>query len=555
MLLSLDFAILATIHLLEGKMNNKLIHWLIVGISMSLVALVSIQLYWISKAVTITKDDFERSVHLALMNVINVLEKEEAIKKIKSHQQGRILFTDISQADDLLSDSAYQYIVTKTLEKKDDGIEVRVVEEQGGKRTVQDLITIGQHQHSSENNLGPLDYSINKKKEQSYYTSDLPINLDSALKSKLVNKTVFVNDIVRSLIEIDLSESIENRIDPKHLEELLHTELVKEGITTRFFFGVYNGEKEYKFGNFPSSDFELKREYSIRLFPKDLILQDNLLKITFPKQINYIFSSISFLLIASILIIVIIFLAFFYSIKTILRQKKLSEIKNDFINNMTHELKTPISTISLACEALNDPDISATPKLLNRYINVIGTENKRLFNQVENVLKSAVWGSKAFKLNKTETEMNEIIESAISKYQMQLQEKNGSVQFKSEAKTTKFLADKTHITNMVHNLIDNAIKYSVNSPEIKIKTWNEGDNFIFSICDNGIGISKENQRKIFDKLYRVPTGNRHDVKGFGLGLNYVKSIVERHDGKVTVASKLNKGTTFTIALPMQNILN
>jgi len=357
-------------------MNNKLIHWLIVGISMSLVALVSIQLYWISKAVTITKEDFERSVHLALMNVINVLEKEEAIKKIKSHQQGRILFTNndgISNTNEPISDSSYQYIITKTLEKKDDGIEVKVVEEQGGKRTVSDLITIGQHQHSSENNLGPLDYSVNKKNDQSYYTSDLPINLDSALKNKLLNKTVFVNDIVRSLIEIDLSEKIENRVDPAHLEELLHTELVKEGITTRFYYGVYNGQKEYKLGNLPSANFELKREYSILLFPKDLILQNNLLKITFPKQINYIFSSISFLLIASILIIVIIFLAFFYSIKTILRQKKLSEIKNDFINNMTHELKTPISTISLACEALNDPDIAATPKLMNRYINVIGT--------------------------------------------------------------------------------------------------------------------------------------------------------------------------------------
>ena len=512
-------------------MNNKLIHWLIGGISMSLVALVSVQLYWISKAVTIKKDDFERSVHLALSNVTNILEKEEALKKIKSHQQGRFIFPSdqkVSQIDEIISDSAYQYLVTKTLEKKDDGIEIRVVEEQGGKR-VTNLITIGQNQLKASSKSNPMDYSIKKENDQSYYSSDLPINLDSALKNKLVNKTVFVNDIVRSLIEIDLSESIENRIDPLYLE--------------------------YKLGNFPNADFELKREFSVRLFPKDLILQDNFLKITFPKQINYIFSSISFLLVASILIIVIIFLAFFYSVKTILRQKKLSEIKNDFINNMTHELKTPISTISLACEALNDPDISATPKLMNRYINVINAENKRLFNQVENVLKSAVWGSKAFKLNKSETDMVEIIESAISKYQMQLQEKNGRIIFESEAKSNSFLTDITHITNMIHNLIDNAIKYSENESLIKIKTQNEGDNFVLSICDNGIGISKEHQKKIFDKLFRVPTGNRHDVKGFGLGLNYVKSIVERHDGKVSVTSRLNKGTTFIISIPMQNILN
>ncbi|MBD78830.1 MAG: hypothetical protein CL840_07910 [Crocinitomicaceae bacterium] len=539
-------------------MNNKLIHWLIVGISMSLIALVSIQLYWVSKAVTIKKEDFERSVHIALTNVINLLEKEEAIKKIKSHQQGRFLFTsdeNVAQIDDLISDSAYQYLVYKTLEKKDEGIEVRIVEEQEGKRTVTDLITIGQHKPMVQNSPGPMDYSSNKENDQSYYSSDLPIKLDTGLQNKLVNKTVLVSDIVRSLIEIDLSENIENRVNAVHVEELLQQELLKEGITTRFYYGIYNQDKEYKLGNLPSMDFKMKREYSILLFPKDLILQDNSLKITFPKQINYIYSSISFLLVASLLIIVIIFLAFFYSIKTILRQKKLSEIKNDFINNMTHELKTPISTISLACEALTDPDISATPKLLGRYITVINTENKRLFNQVENVLKSAVWGSKAFKLSKAETNMNEIIESAISKFQMQLQGKNGSITYTNEAKTHTFLADKAHITNMLHNLIDNAIKYSNKDPEIKIKAWNDEDNFVLSICDNGIGISKENQKKIFDKLYRVPTGNRHDVKGFGLGLNYVKSIVERHDGKISVASRLNKGTTFTVTFPMHNILN
>ncbi|MGY8952775.1 MAG: hypothetical protein ACKVJP_05365 [Flavobacteriales bacterium] len=188
-------------------MNNKLIHWLIGGISMSLVALVSVQLYWISKAVTIKKDDFERSVHLALSNVTNILEKEEALKKIKSHQQGRFIFPSdqkVSQIDEIISDSAYQYLVTKTLEKKDDGIEIRVVEEQGGKR-VTNLITIGQNQLKASSKSNPMDYSIKKENDQSYYSSDLPINLDSALKNKLVNKTVFVNDIVRSLIEIDLS--------------------------------------------------------------------------------------------------------------------------------------------------------------------------------------------------------------------------------------------------------------------------------------------------------------------------------------------------------------
>ncbi|MGB0402506.1 MAG: sensor histidine kinase [Salibacteraceae bacterium] len=539
-------------------MNNKLIHYLIVGISLSLVALISIQLYWVSKAVEIKKEDFERSVHLALMNVNSILEKEEAIKKIKTHQQGRFLFTNddsVKHVDQLINDSAYQYLMVKELEKKEDGIEVRIVEEQGGKRVVTDLITIGQHNPNFGIDKGPLDYHTNTEDDKSYYSSDLEMNLDTAVRNKLVNKTVLVSDIVRSLIEIDLSESIESRIDQKHLNDLLSQELIKEGITTHYLFGIYDSKNNYLFGSIPSDDYEMKRSYSIAIFPKDLIQHNHSLKLTFPKQINYIFSSISFLLIASLMIILIIFLAFFYSIKTILRQKKLSEIKNDFINNMTHELKTPISTISLACEALNDPDIAKTPKLLNRYISMINVENKRLFDQVENVLKSAVWGSRAFKMNKEETNMDDLFNAAINKFQMQLLEKNGSIGYTKQTKTDVFMADKAHVTNMIHNLIDNAIKYSPESPEIKIKTWNENDNFQFSVCDNGIGISKENQKKIFDKLYRVPTGNRHDVKGFGLGLNYVKSIVERHGGKIKVASRINKGSTFTVSLPMQNILN
>jgi two-component system phosphate regulon sensor histidine kinase PhoR len=248
-------------------------------------------------------------------------------------------------------------------------------------------------------------------------------------------------------------------------------------------------------------------------------------------------------------------LAFFYSIKTILTQKKHSEIKNDFINNMTHELKTPISTISLACEALNDPDIAATPKLMNRYVGVINTENKRLYNQVENILKSAIWGSKAFKLNLEEVDVEQVVQNAIAKFEMQLTERGGMVSFTNEAKTSVFNADSGHLSNALHNLIDNAIKYSNQEPVIRIKAHNEKDFYVLSVCDNGIGISKENQKKIFDKLFRVPTGNRHDVKGFGLGLNYVKTIVERHGGSISVSSRLNKGSTFTIKLPMRNIIS
>lgn len=522
----------------------------------SIIALISIQLFWINRAISISHEEFDRLVHKALSNIVDVLEQEEALKKIKTHQQGRFLFTagDTTNNPNLMQDSAYKYLLFKELEKKDAGIEVRVVEEQGGKKTVTDYITAGQHRADIENSEDNLKYHSDGNEGESYYSSDLKVNLDTAVRKQLVNKTVLVSDIVRSLMEVDLSERIEDRVDNVRLDKLLRKFLLEEGIKLPYYFGVYDHNQDLKTGNFADTTLtEELQSFEIGLFPKDILNQKATLKVFFPKRLKYIFSSISYLLFSSLLIIILILVAFYYSIRTILKQKKVSEIKNDFINNMTHELKTPISTISLACEALSDPDISATPSLVNRYIGIIGQENKRLGVQVENVLKSAIWGSKAFKMNLEPTPMHQIIEDAASKFQMQLSEKNGNINLDLNAKSDFLMADKVHITNTIYNLIDNAIKYTPKDPDIHIETKNEKDNLIISVCDNGIGISKENLNKIFDKLYRVPTGNLHDAKGFGLGLNYVKTVVERHRGTVKVISKLNKGSTFIVTLPMNNM--
>ncbi|MDB9725606.1 HAMP domain-containing histidine kinase [Salibacteraceae bacterium] len=537
-------------------MNNKLITWLISGIIFSIVALISIQLFWINKAVSISHEEFERLVHKALSNVVEVLEQEEALKKIKTHQQGRFLFTaeDSVSSSDFVHDSSYKYFLFKELEKKEAGIEVRVVEEQGGKKTVTDFITAGQHRVDIENSEDNLSYHVNGEEGQTYYASDLQVNLDTAVRNQLVNKTVLVSDIVRSLMEVDLSEKIEDRVNNVRVDKLLTKFLLEEGIKLPYYFGVYDVDSDLKTGNFSDTSLTTSLEsFEINLFPKDILGQKATLRVYFPKRIKYIFSSVSYLLFSSLLIIILIFFAFYYSIRTILKQKKVSEIKNDFINNMTHELKTPISTISLACEALSDPDISATPSLMNRYIGIIGQENKRLGVQVENVLKSAIWGSQAFKMNMEPVQMHSIIDEAVSKFQMQLDEKGGIIKMELGAKSDHLMADKVHITNAIYNLIDNAIKYTPTAPIIHIKTINEKDNLLVSVCDNGIGISKENHSKVFDKLYRVSTGNLHDTKGFGLGLNYVKTVVERHDGDVKVISKLNKGSTFTLSIPMNNI--
>jgi two-component system phosphate regulon sensor histidine kinase PhoR len=254
----------------------------------------------------------------------------------------------------------------------------------------------------------------------------------------------------------------------------------------------------------------------------------------------------------SAILIIVIFAAFTYTINTIYKQKKLSQIKNDFINNMTHELKTPISTISLACEALNDPDMRKSEQSMRSFISMINEENKRLGVLVENVLRSAILDRGDMQLRLEPMNLHEVVKGVIRNIAIQVKKKGGSIQVELNATNPLVKGDPVHITNVVYNLIDNAIKYSLDKPEVIIRSRNVKKGVELSFTDNGIGITKENQKKIFDKLYRVSTGNIHNVKGFGLGLSYVKVVLDRHLGEVTVESELKKGSTFSIYIPAEH---
>jgi two-component system phosphate regulon sensor histidine kinase PhoR len=236
-----------------------------------------------------------------------------------------------------------------------------------------------------------------------------------------------------------------------------------------------------------------------------------------------------------------------------LRQKKLSAIKNDFISNMTHEFKTPISTISLASEMLADMSIARTPERQERYIRMIRDENKRLSVLVESILQTSILDKGEFRLKLSEVDVHEIISTAISNTQLLIGQRKGAVQTFLKAQKHRIYADRVHLTNIIFNLIDNAIKYSKDNPEIRISTYNTAEGIMIQVQDNGIGISRENQRKIFDKFYRVPTGNVHNVKGFGLGLSYVLAVVLKHNGTISVNSELGKGSTFNVHLPFTEL--
>ncbi|MCX6247223.1 MAG: HAMP domain-containing sensor histidine kinase [Bacteroidetes bacterium] len=340
-------------------------------------------------------------------------------------------------------------------------------------------------------------------------------------------------------------------ITEPQLDSLIMSELNLRGIDTRFEFGIYNPERDsFLIEKNPSLRKSLMEKGSAaRLFVSDIFTSPEYLLVYFPNEKQFLLTELWGMLLISIILIIVIVYSFTYTITTIFRQKKLSEMKNDFINNMTHEFKTPISTISLACEALNDRDVRLSPEFTESYINIILEENKRLATMAEKILQTAVIEKGQLKMKRERIDLHEVITDVIKNIRIQVEIKDGVIRKQCRASNPVLMGDKVHLTNLVYNLLDNANKYSPRKPVITVRTENSANGIQLTIEDHGIGINKGEQKKIFDKLYRVPTGNIQDVRGFGLGLSYVKAIVEEHHGRISLESEINKGTTFKVFLP------
>jgi len=345
------------------------------------------------------------------------------------------------------------------------------------------------------------------------------------------------------------NKPISEVIDAGLLDSLLIFELMCMGIEEDYHYGVFNG-RDSTFIMGPYYNQEEALLASVHRVSLTCIYKEDVyfLSVLYPGQDRMMLYERVFLIILTILFLIILILSFYMVIKLMYHQKKLSEIKSDFINNMTHEFKTPIATISLSSEMLLKPDVNKFPYKTKRYATVIFDENARLQKQVDQVLQLSVLEKGEFKLRFKEVDLHRIIRKMAEHFAVSVQKKGGMIHTQLESSQYHLKADKTHLSNIIANLIDNAIKYSPEKPEINISTRDEGGKVILMISDNGMGISHENQKHIFKKLYRVPTGNIHDVKGFGLGLFYVKTMVEAHGGKIQVKSELNKGSKFIIEL-------
>lgn len=344
--------------------------------------------------------------------------------------------------------------------------------------------------------------------------------------------------------------NINGPVDPKMLNFLIETEFEKRNITTDFESGVYDCIYQCMAHDTDGSTGNTRMVNEADLPKWDGAPMDGyFFGVHFPRVEANLISQMGIWLFSSGVNLVVIFF-FVYTIFVILKQRRLSEIQRDFINNMTHEFKTPISTIAISAEVLKDPSIVNTPERLINYTTIIQNENNRLKQQVERVLQMARLDKEQIKLKREVLDVHDIIHEAVKNISISKTTPHSNIELNLGSPDSRVHADKLHLTNVFFNLLDNAIKYCRETPRIIISTTILNDLLHISVKDNGIGISPENHRKVFQKFYRVPTGNIHDVKGFGIGLNYVKLVMESHKGRINLASELGKGSTFTLILPV-----
>jgi two-component system, OmpR family, phosphate regulon sensor histidine kinase PhoR len=369
-------------------------------------------------------------------------------------------------------------------------------------------------------------------------------------------KTIKFLDSVQSDFEMELTEMnvpLQKRINPLYLDSMLRSEFQNTGINIDYAYQVASARNDdllifRKASN--ETSFLPDNTYKTVLFPNDMIRDAGLLMVTFPEKNSVILSNMSVMMTSSGALLLILLFSFGFTIHSIIRQKKISEMKTDFINNMTHEFKTPVATIMIASEALKDPEISEDKDRIARLAGIIYDENIRLGDHIERVLNIAKIDKGDLKLEFKPVEMNDLISAVADSMELQFQKKEAAVTLNLRATKSTVQGDELHLSNVIYNLIDNALKYSSEKPDITISTFTSGKNLIIKVSDKGIGMGKEQLSKIFGQFYRIPTGNLHDVKGFGLGLSYVNNIVKRHYGNINVKSERDKGSEFEIVFPI-----
>ena len=513
-------------------MKKKTLWTVAVLMILSFLTLLFIQIKYIDEMVTMKKEQFDESVNKALYQASRNLELNETL---------RYLEKDVEQSKQGGKDAASPNTADNTPDTR--RAHHTVTASDGTVYTSFELKT-------SAINPAQVPKAMILKNDKNLIT-DATKSMREIVKNRYVYQKALLDEVVYSILYTASEKPLRERINFKLLDQDLKAELMNNGVGILYHFTVstQDGREVYRCPDYSEEGEEYT--YSQVLFRNDPQNKTGIVKIHFPEMNDYIFSSVRFM-IPSIVFTGVLLVTFIFTMVVIFRQKKVSEIKNDFINNMTHELKTPISSISLAAQMLADDAVAKSPGMAKHLSGVINDESKRLRFLVEKVLQMSMFDKKKATFKKKELNLNELTENVANTFTLRVEHTGGYIHTNFKATNPKIYVDEVHFTNVLFNLMDNAVKYRKpdNRINLDITTWNDKEHLYLSIQDNGIGIRKENLKKIFDKFYRVHTGNVHDVKGFGLGLAYVKKIVELHKGEIRAESKEGKGTTFIITLPI-----
>lgn len=508
--------------------------WIIaIVMGLAFLGLLYLQFSYVEEMVTMKKEQFDESVNRSLYQASRNLEMNETLRYLEKDVQAteRRAFSQDSVMVDGLDGSirqSHQFAVAA-----DDG-------------TVYSSFQL----KTFEMKPSSVPKAMILRKDKSSL-SEAAKSMQEIVRNRYVYQKALLDEVVYNILYTASDKPLKERVNFRMLDQDIRAELMNNGVNIPYHFTVStsDGREVYRC---PDYDEEgEKYAYSQVLFRNDPQSKMGVVKIHFPEMSSYIFSSVRFM-IPSLAFTLVLLITFIFTIVLIFRQKRYTEIKNDFINNMTHELKTPIASISLAAQMMNDDSVVKSEKMTKHLGGVIADESKRLRFLVEKVLQMSMFDKKSVVFKKKNLDLNEMVENISSTFSLRVEHTGGKIYTQIEAVDSAIYVDEVHFQNAITNLMDNAVKYR--KPEepldIYIRTWNEHDRLLLSIRDTGQGIKKENQKKIFDKFYRVHTGNKHDVKGFGLGLAYVKKVVDLHQGEIKCESDLGKGTKFTISLPI-----
>ena len=503
--------------------------WLLgIVMGLSFLSLLYLQISYIEEMVKMRNEQFDESVKRALM---------AASKEVESAEVDRWLREDISEAEKKAWEqtqgngaviSTQRFTLTGPDGRVNQQVELKTFS--GGSSFPRAMIS---RKHGTK--------TIPKTSR----------SLADMIKNRYLYQRALLDDVVWQMIYKASDRPIEERVNFKNLDQYIKSGLIDNGIELKYHFKVKDrdGREVYRCSDYSEEGDD--NAYTQPLFLNDPPARMSVMQVHFPGRRDYIFDSVSFM-IPSLIFTLVLLVTFIFTIYIVFRQKKLSEMKNDFINNMTHEFKTPISTISLAAQMLTDPAVGKSPAMFQHISGVINDETKRLRFQVEKVLQMSMFDRQKATLKMKEIDVNELIRGVVNTFALKVERYNGKIDTELLAEDPIVMADEMHLTNVIFNLMDNAVKYKRQEIDLQltVTTRNEQGRLQIVIQDNGIGIKKENLKKIFDKFYRVHTGNLHDVKGFGLGLAYVKKIITDHKGSIRAESELGVGTKFIIALPL-----